>query len=124
MPRLHALGMLLRVSACGHWPQTGGGGVAEFATPSAPVPVTDAALAVHLDCSLAKVTVLAQASSRSGMATGQVVQVDLLAARAQREVAGRLPQDAGRTLQLLDTHVAALAPRLLTGADDTTSCAG
>ena len=124
MRRIACLMLLLVVSACSHWPDYGAGGVAEFAPPPAAPAIPDQAVASHLDCSLGNVAVLANASSLTGRGTGQVVELDLVAARAQREVAGSLPKDAGRTLIFLDNQVAALAPALLVGGTNTKQCTG
>ena len=116
--------LLLLPSACGHWPQPGAGGVAEFARPADTVPARNAGLVTHLDCSLANVAVLTTASRQSARSTGQIASLELIAARVQREVAGKLPQDADRTLMFLDNQVAALAPTLVPGKNDARQCTG
>ena len=100
--------LLLPLAACNTWPDPVGGGMAEVAKPvvrqNAPEVVR------HLDCSLQSLAALTQVAD--GRVTGQIVTLQTVAARAQREVYGRLPKDADRTLNILDREVAALGSAL------------
>ena len=63
----------------------------------------------RLDCSLRRMAAVAEAAHRAQRDTGQLTLLRQRAHRAQREVAGRLPADAERTLDSLDPVVIALA---------------
>ncbi len=119
---IFAISVALALTACSHWPEPGAGGVAEFAAPAGPPRVADPAVSHHLDCSLGNLSALADAANRAGRATGQLRELDTIAARAHREVAGSLPKEAERTLLFLDSQVAALAPVLLGSAAATKQC--
>lgn len=102
MRRLPVLLLAMSVAACGGWPPTGGGGMAEHATPA---PVPDAAVDGHLACSLRRLSAIAAAARAAGRDTGQVMVLEQQGNRARREYAGRLPVDARTTLTALDAGI-------------------
>ena len=88
------------------------GGAAEFKPPVAAARERKTPLLVkverHMDCSLQRFAVVARTVQESGQRTGQLGQVELLLNHAKRELAGRLTDDAERTLTAFDQQVAVL----------------
>jgi len=97
-----AAALAASLAACSTWPAEVGGGVAEMAPPAARPDPGYAALERHLDCSLHRTAAIAEAAAAAGQNTGRAALLESMAARAQREFAGRLPNDANRTLSQLD----------------------
>ncbi len=104
--RLSILLLALSCTACGtSWPATGGGGMAEAHWPDqARVAIPDR-LQERLTCTMGRLEALHEASVRAGINSGQVGLLDLTAARARREYAGRLYRDGAATLADLDSGI-------------------
>lgn len=110
--------VLLSVAACSNnsWPPDGNGGVAETKWPAPTrgpwVPAPSARLVQierHLDCSIRRFGTVARQVDQLGHEEGRLGQIELTLNRAKRELAGRLPEDADRTLTAVDQEVAVLA---------------
>ncbi len=109
MRALLAAALMLSTAACStDWPEPGKAGMAEFAKPAPAPGAVATALERHLDCSLQRRDTIVQAAADSGHDTGRAAALDQLAARAQREVLGGLPDDGARTLQRFDQEAAVL----------------
>lgn len=110
MPRHTALllAACLALSACDTWPDEIGGGMAETADPGLPPALAHSATKQHLDCSLTGMRMAAGQVARDGKRGGELAELELTAARAQRELAGHMPGDAERSLTQLDQGLAQL----------------
>ncbi len=95
-------------TACSTWPDPIGGGMAEYAKPALAAGQSRSPTARHLACSLTGLHSAADRADRVGRDGGQILVLREKAARAEREFAGLMPDDAERTLQALDHDLAAL----------------
>jgi len=112
----------MSVSACTSWPDAGQGGVAELRMPAQPPHAVASLAQRHLECSLRHFDMLRAAAERDGQGTGRVDLLRTEAARAQREVAGDLADDADHTLAGFDQDLAAIGPDFRLATSDLRQC--
>jgi len=102
LPLLLLLPVLAPLGGCTSWPPPGAGGMAELhaargETPPAAHPAIQARLAA-----------VSAAAEGSQLLTGRVALARQTAARARREQQGGLAQDAGRSLEQMETEIGAI----------------
>ena len=120
MAALFPLALLPAVVGCTHWPEPGGGGLAELRAPASVAGTADTpgleVLHTRLACDMDRLTQLREIAMERGVLGGRVALVEQIAARAQREYYGGLTADAARTLDRLDKEALLLRAALPPGA--------